>query len=372
MTYNIEKIKSIVSELFILYVEEKSELKFLYDINNIEVLVKFCKYHRLDMILYDKLLLAGRENTAPDNLDISKQSHEIKANEYDKIARRITEEFQSENISFVFLKGYALYLSLYKKKAHRYYNDLDILISPADISRVTKILKKLGLCYGYVRNGIFMNAKREDIIYQRLNTHELQKMVLENKGEFYNIDVNFLFSWIGVKNEFETMQKIPFSIVEKNIKYIKKEETLLPILNYEFQFLHLCSHFYNEAVFFALDRHYIQGDPEEIILIRLLDIVLLLNTNLDFNKIKKICDEYNFEYKVQFVLKILMKINPHFVSKSVVNKFDLDTYKDRNYYYINSSQKVDWKIDIITRIFEPQNKVAEILESQTNGEWAKA
>lgn len=371
MAYNTERIKSIVSELFFSYNEGKGELTFSYN-NNIEMLVEFFKYHRLDMILYDELLLASEKNAAINKLAIIKQNHEIELCGYDQIANRITKEFQDENISFVFLKGYALYLSLYKEKTHRYFNDLDILIPPEDISKVTKILKKLGCRYGSVRNGKFMNAKREEVIYQRLNTHELHNMVLQNRGEYYNVDVNFLFSWRGVKNELETMQEIPFSEIQKNIVYISQKETLLPILNYEYQFLHLCSHLYNEAIFFALDRSYIRGDPKEIILIRLLDIVLLLKTNLDFDKIKKICVEYNFEYKVQYVLRILMKINPHIVSENLVNKFDLAAFQDRNYYYVNSRKKIEWKADMIARIFDPQNKVAEILESQTNGEWAKA
>lgn len=368
MTYKLDLLKTIVSDIFKSYIGDNYNLKNLSKVD-MEQIYELFKYHRLETILNDELLLAGETKNVSRNITINQQNHERKIEGYDCIAKLISEEFKKENISFVFLKGYSLYLSLYKKTAHRYFNDLDILISDADISKTILVLKKLGFCYGRVRNGKLIEANREDIIYQKLNTHELHNMVLERNGQFFNLDINFLFSWKGIKNELETMREIPFCEVEKNIVYIKKGKYLLPILNCEYQFLHLCSHFYNESVFFALNRSYIQGDPKEVILVRLLDIVLLLNSSLNLDKVKEVCDEYDFKYKIQFVLNILIEFDDQLVSKNVIQKFDLQNCQKRNYYYVNNKNKIEWKIDVVTRMLLPQYKVAEILDAQINEEW---
>ena len=288
----VEQYRKIIGDLFIAYVNDLPYIRIPANIDK-SLLVKMCSYHRVDNIFLEKV----EEEIKSDIVDLIGNKYKLaknKYNVYNTLARKITRKMIEEGIDFCFLKGYALSLDKYKGIGHRYFNDLDIFVSSRDIDKLILLMEQLGFRYGRVKSGKFIYANRTYIIYQKMYTHELHNMVTMIGEEYCNLDINFLFSWKGLENDYETMRLIPFDKVKNSITKITKNKLCIPVLNDVYQFLHLCCHFYNEAIFFALNKTYKQGDPKEILLVRLLDIYLLLNSKLILDEAIKVAIEYDF------------------------------------------------------------------------------
>lgn len=320
----------------------------IIDNNFFEVL----KYHRLDLLFYDISNNYSLPYQSILQLNNFKNKIENTNNNYLEEMKILTKLFNKNGIKFVFLKGSSLILNSYKQIYHRYFHDIDILISEKEISKVVGILNKLGYVYGDFENEMIYPATREEVLYQRMHTHEIYNMVRVNKNNIcLNLDVNFKFMWKGFNNENLALEDIL-----NYITFVEFENLKMPILNIEYQFLHLCTHFYNEAVYFLLDNDYDEGeDAGEILLIRLFDVLLLINKDINLEQLYLSAKNNNFLVQIEFVLSLLYYITGEkYISKFYSYfKIDINTL---NYFFTRQNKKVEWPINIDERLFNIKKK----------------
>jgi len=167
---------NVIKSLFYNYKEN-------YCDNSVDIyteLLKLLEYHCIDMLLADKLSLPSYRDIYSNK--INKKNIVYGNNEnYINAIKEINEAFNNSSISYVLLKGCALVIRYYQKTYHRSYNDIDFLISVKDIDKVEKILNEIRYIQGGVVDGLIVKAHRKDIIFQRINTHEIYHMVKFNE-----------------------------------------------------------------------------------------------------------------------------------------------------------------------------------------------
>jgi hypothetical protein len=350
---------------------------FLEIINNVYInqlidvdAYDFCNiatYHRIDMILVDYL---NSFNLSTDNKKelLRKQSNVINQNH-----RFITEllelnlDFSKNSISYILLKGCSMMLEYYKKDYHRYFGDIDILVSLNDIEDILKILCKNGYTQGDVIDNKIRQATRKEILFKQLNTHEIYNLVkLDKDYHELTIDVNFKFSWKGLPGN---------EIIEPNYKELLRNITpalinsvKIPILTNEYQFIHLCIHFYNEAVYFALNNDYVGGsDPREILLFRMLDILIVsMKEDLDIEKIQTLVQQMNCVYKIVYVLSLFRTIvGVEYVEK--FKKYFFIAEQFPNYFASPKGSMIEWPITLYQRLFDLNSKTRALNELSNEG-----
>ncbi|GAX46876.1 nucleotidyltransferase family protein [Pseudolactococcus reticulitermitis] len=350
----IERV--VVIELLKSY---KKKEKFIKDLWSGKLDIKFLEYHKIDMLYFFKSNEKYLDVKSFNYLNNKKRIHEEHNEKYKEIAERLTEEFEIKDISHVFLKGIFCSEFLYPKKWIRYYGDIDLLIEKTNIKKVEKILKKEDFVFGKADtiHKSIITASRRDILFQQTFTHEIYNMVRKEKEWFSNVDTNFLFSWNGFENSLynKTINDFKDHIVKKGKLYFFDNIT---------NFLHMCCHLYNEAVYFQLDKGFSGGDPKEIQLNRIFDIVLLADkfNQIDFDSVLDISEKQKILEKVQFSMKL---INCLLGEKTINCNNKLMEYDsiNLNIYVDENSEVKEWEISPIERVFDlnKKNEVSKIL-----------
>ena len=145
------------------------------------------------------------------------------------------------NIPYAFLKG--AYLCAWYPRGYRTSNDIDILVSPRDVGKMTSLLKGLGFEQGYIKNGEFIAASREQIIRARMTRGETVPFIKEVNMpymRFLEVDLNFSLDY---KNgSAEDIEKMLGSARTVEIGACKVHT--LDSIDF---ILHLCAHLYKEA-----------------------------------------------------------------------------------------------------------------------------
>ncbi len=231
--------------------------------------------------------------------------------------KKICKEF---DFPYAFLKG--AYLAELYPKGLRTSNDVDILIEPKNITKLSGILKRNGFLQGEIKNEVFAPAKREKIISSRINRGETVPFVKEVNLpglKYLEIDVNFSLDF---KPESGTEEK---SIVSE---FLNCTEPLIlnqiHTLKKSYFLMHLCAHLYKEATVISWVNM-----GRDISLYKYCDIYLFLkeflneefltDTANDINRLKlnKECYYTLFNTKLLFNIKnnklldeLLKKIKP--------------------------------------------------------------
>jgi len=167
---------------------------------------------------------------------------------------------------------------------YRTSNDVDLLVHPKDITVIGNVLSENGFMQGYIRNGDFVPATRQEIISSRIMRGETVPYVLEIDLpylRYLEVDINFSLDYKNTDDD----------LVESMLKRIVKEkirDTTISVLNHYDFFIHLCCHLYKEATTLP----WIQMN-RDMTLYKYLDIYLLLhdygknNTSM-FYSVKKV------------------------------------------------------------------------------------
>ena len=339
MKLNEVYMNKLVKNIFELYMNNAVELDYKISRKEYNIL----KYHRINLLLpkisYPSLS-KEKEKTFRKNLLFFNEMCII------------TQLFNENSINHVFLKGASLILETYNSFESRRFSDIDILIEENDLTKAEKILLDLGYIYGYENKGRIKQARHDDIIYQRLHTHELHNMAKMVDKQSINIDINFKFSWNGLKPS-----KLGLNGFGDDIKYIKKCGYTFPVFDNEVQFLHLCLHFYNEAIFFLLDNSYdIGDDPQEIMLFRLLDILLVIKSGVDIEKIYILSQKTMCINKIEYVLYIIYYIMGDKYVKDFLLYFDINE-KEIDCIYDKGGRVIKWPINLYQRLYDPESKI---------------
>lgn len=142
---------------------------------------------------------------------------------------------------YAMLKG--AYLCKAYPEGYRTSNDIDLLVHPADVTKIGNVLLKLGFKQGNIRNGNFEPATRKEIIESKMMRGETVPYIKEVNlpgMQFLEVDINFSLDYKpGNVDLLEEM--LNNSIVAKLGEYE------VHTLHHDDFFVHLCSHLYKEA-----------------------------------------------------------------------------------------------------------------------------
>lgn len=286
------KYKNIVKQIFDAYLCGKKHIKANDYIGN-ENIWDYLNKHRLDMIFFD---LISNKTNIPSKFKNRCENTKRICIEKDKIVCELNQ------VPGIFLKGVPLSRLLYRNVYHRRYHDIDILIERKNINNIESYLLKQGYQYGYEYKGKIYIPSRKELIFKQLYSHECYEMFKINRGGIVSyVDINFLFSWVDVNDLSYKNEKSVTEIFENK----ELQKNTITTLNWEYMFVHLCCHFYNEAHYIETDNEYHEERDYNIILIRLLDIALVLKQKLNLKKIKWIVEKLECESKVGYVLALL-------------------------------------------------------------------
>lgn len=266
----------------------------------------------------------------------------------------ISFQLQYDNIKHAFLKGSILSHCKIGNDflygiGERVSNDIDILISPKDISNIDKTLKNLGFKQAYWNfdKNEMIEFSRSEILSRRMNRGETAPYMQKFDSvclNFVEVDINFSVDYLPTGNGELLDQMLEKAVVasRKNIK--------LYALDNEYNFLHLLMHQYKEAIIYSMVKR-----NKDLELYKYLDIYLYIKNELfDFNKFVSIIKNFHLEKECYFVLYTVSKI-----FKSLEISKLLKSFKPKNLDYLeevidveNNNDKYRWNISLEDRLYD--------------------
>lgn len=153
----------------------------------------------------------------------------------------LSTQLDSCGVQYALLKG--AYLCGKYPIGYRTSNDIDVLLNPADVGKVSTKLKLAGFKQGYIRNGKFVEATRQQIIESKMTRGETVPFIKEIRLpyiKYLEVDLNFSLDYkngdaAGVKKMLDRTQMV--TVGDTKIRTLCPEDFLL----------HLCAHLYKEA-----------------------------------------------------------------------------------------------------------------------------
>ena len=192
-------------------------------------------------VLKEMELLQKTNREFRNSLFYAKLVNEKINQDYEGCVKYVSSELEDCNAPYALLKG--AYLCNWYPKGYRTSNDIDILISPDDVGKVSAKLKLAGLKQGELKNGVFVPATRQQIIESKMTRGETVPFIKETKLpyiKYLEVDVNFSLDY---KNSNDTVLKEMLTRTQSVSLGSGKLRTLDPI---DF-LLYLCVHLYKEA-----------------------------------------------------------------------------------------------------------------------------
>lgn len=142
---------------------------------------------------------------------------------------------------YAMLKG-ALLCGLYPE-GYRTSNDIDLLVLPNDVTKISNVLHNAGFLQGNIRNGEFVPASRKEIIESKITRGETVPFIKEvNLPQMKYLEVDINFSLDYKSSDADILQEFIDNICEKEVDGIK-----ISTLGFTDFFIHLCCHLYKEA-----------------------------------------------------------------------------------------------------------------------------
>ena len=153
----------------------------------------------------------------------------------------LSAQLDTCGVNYALLKG--AYLCAKYPVGYRTSNDIDVLVNSEDVGKVSTKLKLAGFKQGYIKNGKFVEATRQQIIESKMTRGETVPFIKEIKLpyiKYLEVDLNFSLDYKnGDSTSVEKMLERTQTVTVKNTKV----RTLCP----EDFLLHLCAHLYKEA-----------------------------------------------------------------------------------------------------------------------------
>lgn len=153
----------------------------------------------------------------------------------------LSTELETCSVPYALLKG--AYLCHKYPKGCRTSNDIDVLIAPEDVGKVSAKLKMAGFKQGHFKNGMFVPATRQEIIESKMTRGETVPFIKETKLPFMKhleVDLNFSLDY---KNSDDSVLKEMLARTQVVTVGSAKVRTL----DQTDFVLHLCAHLYKEA-----------------------------------------------------------------------------------------------------------------------------
>lgn len=186
---------------------------------------------------------------------------------YLECVRYLSSELNSCGVPYALLKG--AYLCHWYPVGCRTSNDIDILVRPEDVSKVSEKLKLCGFRQGYLQNGVFVPATRQQIIESKMTRGETVPFIKKVGLPFLNyLEVDLNFSLDYQSSDSNTLEEMLsrsqiMGIGFAKIRTLEKTDFLI----------HLCAHLYKEATTLPWVRM-----KRDMTFYKYCDIYLLLET----------------------------------------------------------------------------------------------
>lgn len=210
---------------------------------------------------------------------------------------KISQRFRNENIDIVALKGVYLAENLYKEIGLRQFSDIDLLIRENDSEKAVEILKILG--YRYTETipvSDFIRSKSDFVhlppMYNNGISVELH-IKLHKGSEKYGVNIEKAFA----------------TAVHANVN----TENVLALNNFH-QIIHIALHTH---------KHFEEGNVNFTSFSDLVNLLLTLAPEFDWQAFEKQCDEYN---ATGIVFRYLLLVS-EFYNLSVMPDFYSNKYK---------------------------------------------
>lgn len=233
-------------------------------------------FNRMHGIAYDTLKrnnLLGMVNREFRNSLAAAYDQNLQKNiSFRKCVTMLSDILSNCNCKVAMLKG--AYLCSHYPDGYRTSNDVDLLVMPEDITTIGKLLVRSGFNQGYISNGEFVSATRQEIIASRVMRGETVPYIKEvnlPSMRFFEVDINFSLDY---KNGNTNI----LSNMLSNVCIRGEHELLLPTLSSTDFFIHLCAHLYKEATTLPwIQMH------RDMTLYKYCDIYLLLSEMSDYD-----------------------------------------------------------------------------------------
>ena len=213
------------------------------------------KRHKLEFLFYDLIKNLGLEDLIDEsvvNQYIEKfEVLQVKYFEYLNALKPMFTMLEQECVPYAVLKGFSFMDELYETKEGitRRFADIDILIDRSDVNVVKKILGDFNFLQGRVVGSVIIEAKRNELLYWEINSHQLHQYVkLSSKPKYVSkywieVDINTTF--------FEGGKFIPpietKSLLTHTILKSTKSGVIFSVLNNTYSLIQLCYHFYKDT-----------------------------------------------------------------------------------------------------------------------------
>ena len=202
-------------------------------------------FNRMQGIAYDVLRgnnLLGKVNREfRSSLEAAYHQNVQRNKSFQRCVAELSEILSHCNCRVAMLKG--AYLCTHYPEGYRTSNDVDLLVSPRDVTTIGKLLTSAGFKQGSIRNGEFIPATRREIVESKMTRGETVPYIKEVNlpfMRFFEVDINFSLDYKG-GNEGMLLDMLSNA-------YTKKEKGIsIPTLSDTDFFLHLCAHLHKEA-----------------------------------------------------------------------------------------------------------------------------
>ncbi|WP_283589573.1 nucleotidyltransferase family protein [Staphylococcus nepalensis] len=290
-------------------------------------------------------------STKKDIIDYSQKRNK----EYIREANKISNVLSDKGIKHVFLKSMSIITDLYSSPSEKRFGDIDILVDKSQLEISEKIFCDLDYQYGifdYDKKKIII-PDRKEIVSRKMFSHQTYEMCKYKNNIVYNLDINYLFQWKENDSSSIDLKYLLSDCTEFYADGLLKIFRFKPLIN----FIHMCCHYYNEAVFFMHNDYYIGKDPKELKLSRILDIVLMYE-KYKFNILEmySVSKQFGIIDKVSYCLKIINTISPRYLNDKILEKFDVLSSNVDMFYDDKFNCRV-WDIPLLTRLNNPNIKM---------------
>lgn len=258
--------------------------------------------------------------------------------------------YYSNEISFQCMAKYNDFNSINPIYAsgERISNDIDILISPLDIQKADRALKRLGFKQAYwdFKTNTMIGFSRAEIISRRMNRGETvpYMQVVDNTCRFIEVDINFSVDYLPNGKEIILQDMLSDTVI-----YNAKLQTGINSMKPEKFLLHLILHLYKEAYVYSMVKR-----GKDLELYKYLDIYKFINNKLiNYDILLELIRKYNIYKECYYVLYNLSEI---FNIKSDLYKLFpyLKPTDDENINTVidpeNKNRKYKWNITLFDRL----------------------
>lgn len=253
-----------------------------------------------------------------------KNQNEIFLKELDNIVLKLMEN----QVTCLPVKGGMLIPLIYKDYGIRYMGDLDCLVKYSDINKLDEVMTELGYMqgrYNSIDNTIIPISRTEKLKWKMYmsNLHPYLKISGDINHPYFKFDFRFSLD--------DTLNKEPVDIILK--EYDDTRE-----INPAHVFIHLCTHFYNEA------KHSSSiYTGKDFNLIKLCDIrefyLQCMNKNNYLDYVIKFADNYMFQKHIYFTLYCLNLIYHDGYEESFMERLKIEDEIFINTFGDNTKQE---------------------------------